>query len=57
MTDRTPLPEQLDDVIERLLARAKAEKDALKATAALPPRSSRCRCASLHHGLGLRPTE
>jgi hypothetical protein len=39
MTDRTPLPEQLD-VIERLLARAKAEKDwrvipALKATADL----------------------
>jgi hypothetical protein len=26
MTDRTPLPEQLD-VIERMLARAKAEKD------------------------------
>jgi hypothetical protein len=22
-----------------------------------PPRSSRCRCASLHHGLGLSPTE
>ena len=39
MTDRTPLPEQLD-VIERILARAKAEKDwhaipALKATADL----------------------
>jgi hypothetical protein len=39
MTDRTPLPEQLD-VIERMLARAKAEKDwhaipALKATADL----------------------
>jgi hypothetical protein len=39
MTDRTPLPEQLD-VIERMLARAKAEKDwhaipALKATAGL----------------------
>jgi hypothetical protein len=39
MTDRTRLPEQLD-VIERMLARAKAEKDwhaipALKATADL----------------------
>jgi hypothetical protein len=39
MTDRAPLPEQLD-VIERMLARAKAEKDwhaipALKATADL----------------------
>jgi hypothetical protein len=39
MTDRTPLPEQLD-VIERMLARAKAEKDwdaipALNATADL----------------------
>jgi hypothetical protein len=39
MTDRTPLPEQLD-VIERMLARAKAQKDwhavpALKATADL----------------------
>jgi hypothetical protein len=52
MTDRTPLPEQLD-VIERMLARAKAEKDwhaipALKATALTCETDARLDRHSLH---------